>query len=398
MQILFLHPSFPAQFKEPASIAAKQNNKVKFLCHTHFNKSIKGVEKITLKGVCGKEHLDSRNLEGFERTQELAYQYRYAMCSLKENNYYPNLVISHSGWGCGLFAKEVWPTTRLVAYFEWWYGDSTSELYQYNNTNRWLQYSAENISQLWQKNQATSMELAVADRIVTPSNWQLKQLPEVFKSNTVVISESIEKDVLKARTKKPEQQANDGFLITYGTRGLEPMRCFPEFINELPRIIKQYENIKISIAGIDKIFYGGKKPILNGQKVSWLEWAKNSLKIHNISDKVTFVGGLSRKKYIDWLTRSDLHVYLTSPFVCSWSLKDAIALKKRIIASDVEPVQEYCYESNVLLVDHRSPGFLFDALNEIKEKNVLMSKHQTPRSLSYTGWSSVLLANLHTQL
>lgn len=261
MQILFLHPSFPAQFKEPASTATKSGNEVRFLCQTHYNKTIEGVERIILKGNCSKDYLDTRGIEGFQRTQELSLQYRYVMKILKKDNYHPDMIISHSGWGCGLYAKEIWPKAKLVAYFEWWYGDSTSELYQYNSTNEWLKFSSDMISKLWQRNQAISMELAVADQIITPSYWQLNQLPEVYKTNAIVIKESVEEDILKAMTKIQRRKQDNVFLITYGTRGLEPMRCFPEFINELPSILKKYENVQISIAGRDEIYYGGKKPI-----------------------------------------------------------------------------------------------------------------------------------------
>lgn len=397
MQILFLHPSFPAQFKEPARAAAKQGHEIKFLCQTHLDKRIEGVERIRLKGGCSKEHLDNSKAKGFQRTQELAIQYKYVMNKLKENNYYPDLVVSHSGWGCGLFTKEVWPKAQLIAYFEWWYGNSDSELYQYNISNEWLNYSDETIALLWQSNQAISLELAVADTIVTPSYWQLKQLPRVYRNNTVVIKESIEEDILKAKPRKHIRNKSDNFLITYGTRGLEPMRCFPEFINELPGILSSYKNIQISIAGINEIFYGGKGPTLNGKTVSWVAWAKHKLKERGITQGVEFTGGLSRQEYIKWLVKSDLHVYLTAPFVGSWSLKDAIALGKRIIASDVEPVQEYCQNTNAVLTDHRQPGFLLEALSKINKRDVLNSKQQSTKTLSYTGWSSVLLANLHTQ-
>lgn len=398
MQILFLHPNFPAQFKEPASTAVKQGNNVRFLCQTHFNNTIEGVERIRLKGSCSKEYLDSVKIEGFDRTQELAIQYRYAMNNFKINNYYPDLVISHSGWGCGLFAKEVWPKSKLITYFEWWYGDSDSELYKYNISNQWLDYSPEIIAQLWQKNQAISMELAVADTIVTPSYWQLKQLPKVFTSNAQVINESVEEDIYKAKLKNHARNKNNNLTITYGTRGLEPMRCFPEFINELPNILRKFNNIKISIAGRNEIYYGGKKPILNGRKATWVAWAKHNLQKHNVLEKVEFVGALSREQYITWLAESDLHVYLTTPFVGSWSLKDAVALEKNIIASDVEPVQEYCQNANALLTDHRKPGFLLEALVKMRGKDVLKSKQHSAKTLSYTGWTSVLIANLHTEL
>ena len=81
-------------------------------------------------------------------------------------------------------------------------------------------------------------------------------------------------------------------------------------------------------------------PKLNNTELTWKEWALTKLKRKKLDHRVEFKGGLSREKYIEWLFSSDLHVYLTQPFVASWSLKDAIYLNKTIIASDVPPVQE----------------------------------------------------------
>ena len=131
MNILFLHPNFPAQFKHVAGFAAKAGHEVKFLCQTHYGRTIKGVERITLKKSAGKDELDKQNLPVFERAQHLALQYRGAMENVKSNGWIPDIVISHSAWGCGLYAKEVFKKTKFISYSEWWF-DPNSLFFHYD--------------------------------------------------------------------------------------------------------------------------------------------------------------------------------------------------------------------------------------------------------------------------
>ena len=59
-------------------------------------------------------------------------------------------------------------------------------------------------------------------------------------------------------------------------------------------------------------------------------------------------------KYIKWLQSSWCHVYLTHPFIASWSFVEALSAGASIVASDVEPVKDICRKMpGVQLVDHR---------------------------------------------
>ena len=176
MKILFLHPNFPGQFKYIARAASKHHD-TKFLCQTHYGRVIKGVERLTLKGKLSNEHLDELKIRGLQRNQELAKQYRKAFLSLKEQRWIPDLVISHSGWGCGSYVKEIWPKTRLVSYLEWWFAPNSS-FFTYDESNKELGINRGSIYKQWSRNQTIALELSCSDKIVSPTLWQREQLPQ----------------------------------------------------------------------------------------------------------------------------------------------------------------------------------------------------------------------------
>ena len=141
-------------------------------------------------------------------------------------------------------------------------------------------------------------------------------------------------------------------ILTYGTRGMEPMRGFPQFIESLPGILENVPNLEVQIAGEDEINYGGKKA---PGGISWRRWAKEYLKSKGVSKNIKWVGRLPIKDYIQWLQKSWLHVYFTHPFVPSWSLAEAICCECAILCSDIEATREYLIsENDLLLVDHRN--------------------------------------------
>ena len=84
---------------------AEQGNEVNFLCQTNYGKEVEGVKVLTLKGKASHEKLNSQNLNLVERTKFLSEQYRLGFIVLKNNNWEPDVVISHSGWGCGLYVR-----------------------------------------------------------------------------------------------------------------------------------------------------------------------------------------------------------------------------------------------------------------------------------------------------
>ena len=153
----------------------------------------------------------------------LGIQYRSAFVELKKALWEPDIVISHSGWGCGL-VKEIWPSSRFKAISNGF--NPTSEFFSYDESNKSLNINKSSIKKSWQRNQQIALELSVSDNIVSPTNWQKNQLPPIFREKCRVVFDGIELEKFNSSLRIPDKSK---FTITYGTRGMDPMRCFPTY-------------------------------------------------------------------------------------------------------------------------------------------------------------------------
>ena len=134
-RVLFLHPNFPGQFKHIAQAAGDTGHDTRFICQTHYGRKLANVQRLKLKGECSHENLNNSVENIADRTLFLANQYRRGFEQLALNGWSPDVVISHSGWGCGLYVKEFWPNCNHVAYLEWWFNPQ-SEFFTYDEHNK----------------------------------------------------------------------------------------------------------------------------------------------------------------------------------------------------------------------------------------------------------------------
>ena len=190
-RVLFLHPNFPAQFKHLASAAAASGHDARFLCQTHYGRTLPGVQRLTLKGECGHDHLNALGGDQVQRSTALAKQYRQGLINLQSSGWTPDVVISHSGWGCGLHVREVWPDCRHIAYLEWWF-DPESAFFAYDPDNHDLNLNRQTATKLWLRNQSLALELVSADAMVAPTLWQARQLPSVLRERCHVIHDGVD--------------------------------------------------------------------------------------------------------------------------------------------------------------------------------------------------------------
>ena len=356
MNILFLHPNFPAQFKRPCIELAKQKkHQIKFICQTHYGRHIDGVEKLILKGKGSHEKTEASSRQEYEKTLYRAEAYRESFELLKQSSWVPDIIIGHSGWGCGLYLKRAFPSVPFIAYLEWWF-DPQSDLIQSMKQSEYFHINDQLLDKLWARNMPAAFEITTADYIVAPTSWQMEQLPLSLQKNCHVIHDIVDQTIFF-----PEpQKLSPTPLITYGTRGMEPMRAFPQFINLLPKLLRKWPQLSVQIAGNDTISYGGVRP----KEGSWKKWALKLLEKENLSDRVSWIGELPLKKYASWLKSSWCHIYLSEPFVTSWSFIEALHCQIPMVASNTNATNEFKnLNDNLITADHNNQAEMLEAIN-----------------------------------
>ena len=176
MQILILHHNFPGQFIGIGKSLAKAKNDITFICDTNF----RGRHTNGMRVITNKEDIEKNSSSKPTRGQiDCAYRFKETMKTIKAEGYTPEVIISHSGWGCGLYAKSIFQNSKLVTYSEWWFKPDSDE-YDYHNT-QYISYSERTTEKLYLRNLTMAAELTEADEIVSPTSWQRNQLPKRFK-------------------------------------------------------------------------------------------------------------------------------------------------------------------------------------------------------------------------
>lgn len=343
MNILFLHRNFPAQFRHIApALAANPNNKVVFITNNQ-TLQLNNIAKINyrLKREVPKDC--HRYLRFYEECVNHGQAVAEAAIYLKEQGFKPDIIYGHT-WGQTMFMKDVFPDVPLLCYFEWFYDKYNGEM-GFDGK----QLSVDDYAKLRTKNAHLLVDLYSCDAGICPTNFQKKQFPKEFHNKIKVLHDGIDTEFCKPNedvefmgfTRKDE-------VITYATRGMEAYRGFPEFMRAVEILLKKRPNLHVLIGGEDRICYG---PQLVDTTYKKMMLEKLDLDL----SRVHFVGALPLNEYVKLLQVTSCHIYLTYPFVASWSLLDAMSCACPIVASSTEPVKEF--------IEDGKQALLFDFYN-----------------------------------
>ena len=376
MKVLFIHQNFPGQYKHlaPALAAHKANEVVAF--------SMQAKSPGEWQGVCVVPYNAARSttpnvhpwVADFETKTIRAEAAFRAALKLRAEGFMPDIVIAHPGWGESLFIKDVWPDTKLGIYCEFFY----------NSTGGDVGFDPEfpitdpgDVCRLRLKNLNNFLHFQTADAGISPTQWQASTFPEDFRKKITVVHDGIDTEMIKPSVDvkftlndpKGSIELNKGDeIITFVNRNLEPYRGYHIFMRALPELLKARPNARVLIVGADDVSYGARAP--KGQKWRDIFLAENAAKIgaENMQ-RLHFLGHVSYQQFIPLLQISMVHVYLTYPFVLSWSLLEAMSVGCAIVASDTQPLQE--------AIKHNKTGRLvnfFDARALVKEVCDLLDK------------------------
>jgi glycosyltransferase involved in cell wall biosynthesis/parvulin-like peptidyl-prolyl isomerase len=362
MRILFLHPNFPAQFRHLAAAIAKDNRNQVVFGTTRQQGNLPGVNKVIYspkREARPETHHYVRPLEN--AVLQAQGVYRVAE-QLKARGFIPDVVYGHSGWGPTLLIKDIFPNAKLLSYFEWFYHAHGSDA-DFDPTQP---LTADDEARIRLKNAPILIDLYSCDRGLSPTYWQRQQFPLEYHNKITVLHDGIDTNffcpkpgakLVLPRVNLDLSQAEE--IVTYVARGMEPYRGFPQFIEAVALLQERRPQCHVVIVGENRVAYGKELPDGKTYKEEMLE--KYPLDL----SRVHFTGWLPYSEYLQVLQASSAHVYLTRPFVLSWSMLEVLSAGCLLIASKTAPVTEVIQDGvNGLLVDFFSPQEICDRLEE----------------------------------
>jgi len=393
MKILFIHQSFPGQFKHLApALVAKGHDVRAFVINNTSTRTWQGVQLIpyTLARGNGQgvhpwvSDFESKVIRG-----EAAFR-----CAeeVKSSGYDPDLIIAHPGWGESLFLKEIWPEARLGIYCEFFYHTTGSDVgfdpeFANDDAGDRCRVALKNINNL--------LHFDVADGGISPTHWQASTFPQPFRERITVVHDGIDTDAIAPNPDIRLTLNNDVSLtrrdevITFVNRNLEPYRGYHVFMRALPAILAARPKARIMIIGGNEVSYGARP---KGEQ-SWKEQFIAEVRPHISEDdwsRVHFLGKVPYPTFIGLMQISTVHVYLTYPFVLSWSLLEAMSAGCAIVASDTQPLHE--------AIRHDETGLLVNFFDPHALASNIISLLDSPAQRARLGSAARQFARAHYDL
>jgi glycosyltransferase involved in cell wall biosynthesis len=293
------------------------------------------------------------------------------MLHLARGGYRPDLVITNPGWGEALFAKDVFPDAKLVSLLEFFHGTPGGD---FGFDPEFGQPSLEARMKHRLKNLALTESLLAMDQGVAPTVWQASRLPAGYRQRVEVIFDGIDTDQVRPDPEArfihplvPEPLAAGGPVVTFVNRNLEPYRGYHVFMRALPEIQRRLPEARVLLVGADGVSYGAAAPAGTTWKQRFLDEVSPRLDL----SRVHFLGQLPYAQYLTLLQVSAAHVYLTYPFVLSWSCLEAMSAGCHVVASRTAPVTEFVEDGvNGHLVDFFDTSGLAQAVESaVRERD-----------------------------
>lgn len=336
MKLLLIHQNFPGQFRHMAESWSRLPGW-----------EVVGLGRDTAPGIAGirwfkyaLHRLPKQDQHPYLRQMETAVLHGQAVArtlfELKRRGFAPDVILAHPGWGETLYVRDVFPDVRLIHFCEWYYGASGADL----DFDPEFPTSFDARARIRTWNALHTLNLENCDIGVTPTHWQHSRHPEVYRDKIAVIHEGINTDILRpdpAAILKLDNgitlKAGDP-VITYVARNLEPYRGVHVFMRALETIQKKHPTCHTVIVGGNGVSYGSQPK----DAPNWREKMLREVKLD--PTRTHFLGKVPYDTYLKVLQVSAAHVYLTYPFVLSWSVLEAMASGCLVVGSRTAPVEE----------------------------------------------------------
>lgn len=359
MKLLFVHQNMPGQYRELIQwLAATGAHELVFLSQRGDIK-IPGVRTVVYKPF----HTPAKDAFGLSKDWESAAGAGFGAVQAMqkhevETGFRPDIILGHTGWGELSFFKDLWPAVPILGFFE----------YYYNMEGGMVGFDPEQPPGPHApyfnrgRNVVPCLNRDVVDLGHVPTLWQRDRFPASFHDKMYVCHDGIRTDNLGpnpeaslslGRLPQPISRADE--VVTYVARNMERARGFHIMMRALPEIQAARPNARILMIGGNEASYGresdhpgglrGEMEAEVGGRVDW--------------SRVHFLGRVPYSDLCRIIQLSRCHIYLTMPFVLSWSLLESMAMEATVVAADVAPVREAITHGETgLLVDFFDPAAL----------------------------------------
>lgn len=346
--VLVIHQNFPGQFKHLARDLARDPDVTLVTIGKKGCPQLAGVRTLTYELHRPPAAATHHYAKPFEAGILHGQAVLRLLHKLKVEGFVPDVILAHPGWGESLFVKDVFPHTRLVHFCEFYYHARGADA----GFDPEFPLTLDDAARIRSRNALQLMNLENCDAAVTPSAWQKSLHPKAYQAKISVIHEGIDTDFMRPDPAASFMLPNGKVLrpgdqvVTYVARNLEPYRGFHIFMRALPQILEQNPFCEVVVVGGDGVSYGAKPAgAANWREKMLAEVAIDTRRVH-------FLGQIPYVNYRSLLQVSAAHVYLTYPFVLSWSLLEAMACGCAVVASDTAPIREVITGGdNAMLVD-----------------------------------------------
>jgi glycosyltransferase involved in cell wall biosynthesis len=355
MRTLFVHQNFPAQYRHVAPALAQRKGHQVVALGENAGEALRGVQHVRYKAPSAGAEKTHRYLRRLENAVYRGQQVARAALALKERGFTPDVVCCHPGWGEGLFLRDVWPEAKLLYYYEFYYTAAGADV-GFEPPGEPI--SIDDACRVRLLNANHLLSLQVSDWGHTATQWQASRFPDWVRRKMSVVHEGIDTAAIRRQPDASFTLADGRVLrpgdevVTFIARGLEPYRGFHSFMRALPEILAKRPAAQVVLVGGDEPHYGS-KPKAGG---TWRQLLLAELEGKLDLSRVHFTGKVPHPALLALLSLSAAHVYLTYPFVLSWSMLEAMACECLVIGSATPPVQEVIeHGRNGLLVDFFAP-------------------------------------------
>lgn len=360
MNVLFIHQNFPGQFRHVAPALARRGNQVVALTINAPGDPLPGVTLVNYSArVQAKVQAAGKRIGDWESKLIRGQAAAEAMLALRDQGFVPDVIFAHSGWGEALFVRSVFPAARFLVYAEFFYGAPDGDI---GFDPEFSQSSISSRQRTTLKNTHLLHALSDCDAALAPTVFQRDQHPSWAREKISVIHEGIdtrrfhpdEAATLQLKAAGVSLRAGDE-VVAFVARQLEPYRGYHILMRALPLLQSLRPKARIVIVGGDGVSYGSPAPGGASWKKVFLDEVQSRVDL----SRIHFVGKVPHETLTRLMQLSAAHIYLTYPFVLSWSLLEAMSIGCLVVASDTAPVREVITHGETgLLVDFFDPEAL----------------------------------------